>query len=186
MRTAAVPQQGKRSIKLGVAVLRQCQHNVAADFLKTCRPRPGQCLCGPFGGMGAPQPPQLGIAGALHAKADARHPCRAEAFQTFLHHHIGVGLQRDLRLRQRIRRRNQAFYLGRREQGRRPAAKVERIRAAVVLCKLSQQRTHIGLRHSPRTGSRVEITIPAFGPAVGNMQINSVQIRHFSPFIHGS
>ena len=41
MCTAAVPQQGKRSIKLGVAVLRQCQHNVAADFLKTCRPRPG-------------------------------------------------------------------------------------------------------------------------------------------------
>ena len=69
MRAAAVPQQGQRAVKFSVCVLRQRQHDVAANFRKVRLPRPCQRLRGPGGGVGAAQPAQLRVVGALHAKS---------------------------------------------------------------------------------------------------------------------
>ena len=153
MRAAAVPQQGQRAVKLGVCVLRQCQHDVAADFRKARLPRPCQRLRGPGGGVGAAQPAQLRVVGALHAKADAGHARRLEAPQRFRRDNIGVGLQRDLRAGQRVGSLNQSRRLRGGQQCRGAAAKVQRVGAAGVFRQLPQQRVHVALRHAARTGS---------------------------------
>ena len=54
MRAAAVAQQRQRAVKLGVRVLGQRQHNVAADLVKPGLPRPSQRLRSPGGRVGAP------------------------------------------------------------------------------------------------------------------------------------
>ena len=174
MCAAALLQKRQRCVKLGITVFRQGQHNIAANFRKPGLPRPGKGLRSAPGRMGAPQPPQLGVAGALHPKADACHACRTKTRQAFRGHHIRVGFQRDFRPRQGICRCDQAFQLLRCQQRRRTAAKIQRIGPTVIFGKLPQQSVHIGLRHAPRPGGRVEITIPAFGPAVGDMQVDPV------------
>ena len=152
MRAAAVPQQGQRAVKFSVCVLRQRQHDVAANFRKARLPRPCQRLRGPGGGVGAAQPAQLRVVGALHAKADAGHACCPEASQRLRCDNIGVGLQRDLRAGQGIGSLDQSRRLRGHQQCRGAAAKVQRVGAAGVFRQFPQQRIHVALRHAARTG----------------------------------
>ena len=174
MRAAAALQKGQRRVKFGVAVLGQRQHDIAANFCKPGTPRPGQRLRSALGGMGAPQPPQLRVAGTLHPKTDTRHTRCAEPRQTSPRYHVRVCFQRDFCPGQGIGRKDQAFDLFRCQKCRRPAAKIQRIRSAVIFAKFPQQRFHIPLRHAPRPRRRIKITISAFCPAIGDVQINSI------------
>ena len=55
-------------------------------------------------------------------------------------------------------------------------------RKRMAACQLPQQSVHIGVRHAPLPGVGVEIAIPAFGKAVGDMQIKSEGHKTSQPF----
>ena len=112
--------------------------------------------------MGAAQPLQLCVIGALHAEADAVHPGLPKAKRCFGRHHIGVGLQRDLSAGQGVSSLYQGADLPRRKQRRGAAAKVQRVGPAGVFGKLPQQGVYIRLRHAACARCRVKITVPAF------------------------
>ena len=127
--------------------------------------------------MSAAQTAQLGIVGALHTKTDPGDAGFPEPHQAFPGDGIRVCFQGDFGPRQRGGRLHQGRHLRRGEQCRSAAAKIEGVGAAGVLFQFPQQGIHVGLRH--RTGPRrgIEITVPALGFAVGNVEINTKRIH---------
>ena len=150
MGAAAVLQQSQCAVKFGVCILRQRQHDVPANIGETGLLRPCQRPGGPGSRVGAAQPLQLCVIGALHAEADAVHPGLPKANQCFGCHHIGVGLQRDLSAGQGVSSLYQGADLPRGKQRRGAAAKVQGVGPTGAFGKLPQQGVYIRLRHAAR------------------------------------
>ena len=178
--------QFQRFVKLSFGVVGQCQHDVAADVRKACPPgggkgnprllcrvRPAQCA-------------QLGVPGRLHPEGDAVHPRRPEAPQALLGDGLGVCFQGDLCTGHRLCCPDEPLCLRRGEQAGRAAAEINGIRPQGRVWRkavqLPQKRVHISIRHAPLPGVGIKITVPAFGKAVGNMQIKSKGHTISQPF----
>ena len=148
--------QFQRFVKLGFGVVRQCQHDVAADVRKPCPPG---------GGKGSPrllcrvrpaQCAQLGIPGRLHPERDAVHT-----------------RQCDLGPRHRPGRIDEPFCLLRAQQAGGAAAKIKGVRLQRCFRrkagKLPQKSIHISFRYAALTGMGIEIAVSAFGKTVRNV-----------------
>ena len=151
----------------------QRQHDVPAQLGEPGLPGGAQRGGGSGGGVGTPKAAQLVVPGALHAQAQPVHPGLSEPCQPFRRHHIRIGLQRDLRPRQRVCRRQQSAHLRRGEQPRCAAAEIHGVRPPVTVCKFPQKRVHIVLRHRPAARRGIKIAVAAFGRAVRNVNIQS-------------
>ena len=162
MGTAAVVQQCQRAVELGVGILRQRQHNIAADFGEAGLPRPSQRLRRPGSGVGAAKAAQLRVVGTLHTKADPRHARCPEAAQRLRRDDVWVRLQRDLCAGQGGSGFYQGVHLFRRQQRGRAAAEIHRVGAAGALAKLAQQRVDVVLRHAARARRGIKVAVPAF------------------------
>ena len=164
----------------------QGQHNVAADVGKACPPCRRKSCPGLPGGVGAAQRFQLAVPGRLYPERDAVHPGFPETAQGLLGHGLRVGLQRDLRPGCRSCRRNEPGGISRGEQAGGAAAKIDRVRVKRRFRrkpgKLPQKGIHILGGHAALSGGRIEITVPAFGKTVGNMQIKSKRHTISQPF----
>ena len=186
MRCPALRNELQCLVKLGLRIMGQGQHDVAADVGKACPPCRRKSCPGLPGGVGAAQRFQLAVPGRLYPERDAVHPGFPETAQGLLGHSLRVGLQRDLRPGCRSCRRNEPGGIGRGEQAGGAAAKIDRVRVKRRFRrkagKLPQKGIHILGGHAALAGGRIEITVPAFGKAVGNMQIKSKRHTISQPF----
>ena len=173
-------------VKLGLRIVGQRQHDVAADILEPGTPGSGKGCPRLPGIVRAAKGAQLGVPGGLHPERDAVHPCRPEAPQALLGDGLGVCLQGDLRTGHGVCCPDEPFCLRRGEQAGRAAAEIEgvrpqgRVRRKAV--QLPQQRIHIGVRYAPLSGVGIKIAVPTFGKTVGNMQIKSKGHTISQPF----
>ena len=173
-------------VKLGLRIVGQCQHDVAADILEPGAPGSGKGCPRLLGIVRAAKGAQLGVPGRLHPEGDAVHPCRPEAPQALLGDGLGVCLQGDLSTGHGVCCPDEPFCLRRGEQAGRAAAEIEgvrpqgRVRRKAV--QLPQQRVHIGVRYAPLSGVGIKIAVPTFGKTVGNMQIKSKGHTISQPF----
>ena len=158
-------------VKLGLRIMGQGQHDVAADVRKACPPG---------GGKGSPrllcrvrpaQCAQLGVPGRLHPEGDAVHSRLPEARKALFGHRLRVCFQRDLCPGQGPGRIDEPFCLLRAQQTGGAAAKIKGVRLQGPLrckaVKLPHKSLHIGIRHAALTGVGIEIAVPAFGKTVG-------------------
>ena len=186
MRCPALRNELQCLVKLGLRIMGQGQHDVAADVGKACPPCRRKSCPGLPGGVGAAQRFQLAVTGRLYPEGDAVHPSFPETAQGLLGHGLGVGLQRDLRPGCRSCRRNEPGGISRGEQAGGAAAKIDRVRVKRRIRrkpgKLPQKGIHILGGHTALAGGRIEITVPAFGKTVGNMQIKSKRHTISQPF----
>ena len=173
MGSPATLDQFQRFVKLGFGVVRQCQHDVAADVRKACPPGGGKGSPRLFCRMRPAQRAQLGIPGRLHPEGDTVHSRLPEACKTFFRHRLRVCFQCDLGPRHRPGRIDQPFCLLRAQQAGRAAAKIKGVRLQRCFRrkagKLPQKSIHIGIRHAALTGVGIKITVPAFGKTVRNV-----------------
>ena len=173
-------------VELGLRVVGQCQHDVAADVLEPGAPGSGKGCPRLLGAVGTAKGAQLGVPGGLHPEGDAVHPCRPEAPQALLGDGLGVCLQGDLCTGHGVCCPDEPLGLRRGEQAGRAAAEIDgirpqgRIRRKAV--QLPQQRVHIGVRYAPLPGVGIKIAVPTFGKTVGNMQIKSKGHTISQPF----
>ena len=173
-------------VELGLGVVGQRQHDVAADVLKPRLPRHGKGGPGLFGRVGAAQGAQLGVPGGLHPEGDAVHPRRPEARKALGGDGLGVRFQGDLGPGQRRGSVEEPLCLRRSEQAGRAAAEIDRIRpqgrAWRKAGKLPQQGVHIGVRHAALAGAGVEIAVAAFGETIGDVQVKPQGHTKSQPF----
>ena len=66
-------------VKLGLRIVGQCQHDVAADILEPGAPGSGKGCPRLLGAVGTAKGAQLGVPGGLHPEGDAVHPRCPEA-----------------------------------------------------------------------------------------------------------
>ena len=173
-------------VKLGLRIVGQCQHDVAADILEPGAPGSGKGCPRLLGIVRAAKGAQLGVPGRLHPEGDAVHPCRPEAPQTLLGDGLGVCLQGDLCTGHRLCCLDKSLCLRRGEQAGRAAAEIKGVRPQGrgwrKAVQLPQQRVHIGVRYAQLPGVGVEIAVLTFGKTVGNMQIKSKGHTISQPF----
>ena len=158
--------QFQRFVKLGFGVVRQCQHDVAADVRKPCALRGGKCSPRLLCRVRSAQCAQLGIPGRLHPERDAVHARLPEACKAFFRHRLRVCFQCDLGPRHRPGRIDEPFCLLRAQQAGRAAAKIKGVRLQRCFRrkagKLPQKSIHISFRYAALTGMGIEIAVSAF------------------------
>ena len=136
--------------------------------------------------MGTAKGAQLGVPGGLHPEGDAVHPRRPEAPQALLGDGLGVCLQGDLRTGHGVCCPDEPFCLRRGEQAGRAAAEIEGVRPQGRVRRkpgeFPQKGVHIGPGDAALARGGVEITVPAFGKTVRNMQIKSEGHQISQPF----
>ena len=166
--------QFQRFVKLGFGVVRQCQHDVAADVRKPCALRGGKCSPRLLCRVRSAQCAQLGIPGRLHPERDAVHTRLPEACKAFFRHRLRVCFQCDLGPRHRPGRIDQPFCLFRGAAGWGvPPPKIKGVRPQRCFrrkaVKLPHKSIHISFRYAALTGMGIEIAVSAFGKTVRNV-----------------
>ena len=178
--------QLQRLIELGLRIMGQGQHDIAADVLEPgplCRPE-----CGPrlFGGVGAAQRFELAVPRGLDPEGDAVDARFPEGAEGLLRDRLRVGLQGDLCAGQGRRGFHEPGRVRRVQQTGGAAAEIEGIRPeGSVRCKavqLPQKGVHVSAGYAPLSGCGIEIAVPAFGKTVWNMQIKSKRHEISLPF----
>ena len=97
---AALLDKLQRLVELGLRIMGQGQHDVAADVLEPGPACGGKGRTGLLCCVGAAQRPELAVPGRLDAEGDAVDACGAERPEGRLRHCLGVRFQRDLCPRQ--------------------------------------------------------------------------------------
>ena len=183
---AALLDKLQRLVELGLRIMGQGQHDVAADVLE-----PGPACGGESGPrllcrVGAAQRLELTVPGRLDAEGDAVDARLPECPERVFGHGLRVGFQRDLGPGQGLCGGDEPGGVCRVQQTGRSTAEIKGVRPQGRVRRkpgeFPKQSVHIGPGDAALAGGRVKITVPAFGKTVRNMQIKSEGHQISQPF----
>ena len=186
MGRAAILDKLQRLVELGLRIMGQGQHDVAADVLE-----PGTACGGESGPrllcrVGAAQRLELAVPGRLDAEGNAVDARLPECPERVFGHGLRVSFQRDLGPGQGLCGGDEPGGVCRVQQTGRSTAEIKGVRPQGRVRRkpgeFPQKGVHIGPGDAALAGGGVKITVPAFGKTVRNMQIKSEGHQISQPF----